>query len=81
MRIDLVHGGKRPWFMRVGMALAKLRLGVYPGPPFTISYRPDLFHRRFVGYILRGASGTGGWTKGQAELFSSFVSNLNACHF
>jgi hypothetical protein len=81
MRIDLVHGSTRPWYMRLGMELARLRLGVYPGPPLTMSYRPELFHRAFVGYILRGAAGAEVWSKGEAELFASFVSNLNACHF
>ena len=81
MRLDLVHSPKRPWYMQLGLRLARWRLGVYPGPPLAMSYRPDLFHRAFVGYTMRGASGYGGWTKGEAELFASFVSNLNECHF
>ena len=49
--------------------------------PFTASYRPDLWHRDFVGYFLRSMHGSGGWDKGHAELFATFVSDLNTCHF
>lgn len=81
MRIDLMNGGRRPWRMRLGLRLIKWRTGVYPGPPLTLSYRPDLFHKDLMGYLLRGMSGSGGWSKGAAELFGAFVSNLNSCHF
>ena len=81
MRVDLFHGGQRPWYMKVGLQLAKLRTGVYPGPPLTISYRPDLFHKDFVGYIMRAMHGSGGWDKGHAEMFATFVSKLNSCKF
>ena len=81
MRIDMFKGGKRPWFMSLGLKLMRWRTGVYPGPPLTISYRPDLFTREFVGYIVRAMHGSGGWDKGHAEMFASFVSKLNACVF
>ena len=81
MRIDLVHGGKRPKRARIGLGLVKRYTGVYPAPPFTASYRPDLWHRDFVGYFLRSMHGSGGWDKGHAELFATFVSDLNTCHF
>jgi len=81
MRIDLFRDGRRPWYMHLGLMLVKWRTGVYPGPPLTISYRPDLFTRQFAGYILRAMHGSGGWDKGHAELFGTFVSKLNSCHF
>ena len=81
MRIDMFKGGKRPWYMNLGLKLMRLRTGVFPGPPLTISYRPDLFKREFVGYIVRAMHGSGGWNKGHAEMFASFVSKLNACAF
>jgi hypothetical protein len=63
------------------MALIKWYTGVSAGPPLALSYRPDLYHRDFTGYILRGMHGSGGWDKGQAELFGAFVSKLNSCRF
>ena len=81
MRVDLIRGGRRPWHMRIGMRIGRQVLGIYPGPPLAISYRPDLYHRDLLGYLLRGMRGSGGWEKGDAELFASFVSSLNSCHF
>lgn len=81
MRVDLTRSKHRPWYMRMGLALARRRLGTYPGPPLTISYRPQFFHRELVGYIMRAMHGSGGWTKGDAEMFAAFVSDLNSCHF
>lgn len=81
MRVDLFSEGQRPWYFTIGLKLIKMRTGVYPGPPLTISYRPDLFHKDFVGYIMRAMHGSGGWDKGHAEMFASFVSRLNTCNF
>ena len=81
MRIDLVNSPHRPWYIALGLRIAKKRIGVFPGPPLTMSYKPVFFHRDFMSYAFRGMAGSGGWTKGEAELFASFVSNLNACHF
>ena len=81
MRVDLFQGGKRPLPMRLGLALFKLRAGVYPGPPVAITYRPDLLTKDLARYIQRGMHGSGGWSKGEAELFAAFVSKLNSCQF
>ena len=81
MRIDMYRGGKRPWFMGVFLQIMKWRIGMVPGPPLAITYRPDLFHKTFVGYIMRAMHGSGGWDKGHAEMFGAFVSHLNTCHF
>lgn len=81
MRIDLLHGGQRPWYMALGLRLAKLLTGTYPGPPLAISYRPHFFNKDFAGYIMRAMHGSGGWDKGHAEMFAAFVSQLNSCHF
>lgn len=81
MRIDLFHGGCRTIPARLGLEAFKLRAGVYPEPVVTISYRPDLISKNLTGYILRGMHGSGGWSKGDAELFAAFVSSLNSCHF
>ncbi|MEM7116707.1 MAG: hypothetical protein AAF614_30005 [Chloroflexota bacterium] len=81
MRIDLISGGKRPFPARIMMELFKWQAGVYAGPTVTITYRPDLLNRDLANYTLRGMHGSGGWTKGEAELFAAFVSHLNSCNF
>jgi hypothetical protein len=81
MRVDLFGGGRRPWYMSLGLKLVRWYTGAFPGPPVTISYRPAFFHKDFIAYILRGMHGSGGWSKGDAELFAAFVSDLNSCHF
>ncbi|HEY60166.1 MAG TPA: hypothetical protein G4N92_05735 [Anaerolineae bacterium] len=81
MRIDLFQDSKSPWYMNLGLRLIKMWVGAYPGPSLTISYRPDLFRKDFMNYIMRGMSGVNGWDKGHAELFAAFVSGLNACNF
>jgi hypothetical protein len=67
--------------MSLGLKFARWRVGTVPGPPLAISYRPKLFNRDFVGYIIRAMHGSGGWDKGHAEMFAAFVSKLNACRF
>ena len=47
MRIDLFTSVHRPWYMDLGLKLARWRVGAVPGPPLAISYRPDLFKKRF----------------------------------
>ena len=81
MRIDLFRGSHRPWYLNLGLKFAMWHVGAVPGPPLTISYRPELFHKDFVGYIVRAMQGSENWDKGHAEMFASFVSKLNSCHF
>jgi hypothetical protein len=81
MRIDLEQGGRRPWFMKLGLAVAERVIGVKPPPMLTVSYRPDLFVAPLRRYVLRGVSRASAWSKGESELFAAFVSNLNTCHF
>ena len=50
MRIDLLHGGKRPLPIRIGLELFKLRAGVYLGPPLALTYRPDLLTKDVADY-------------------------------
>lgn len=81
MRVNLLKSEYRPWYMSLGLSFAKWRVGALPGPPLTISYKPAFFQRDFISYIVRAMAGSGGWNKGEAELFASFVSKLNACRF
>ncbi len=77
MRVDLFSGGRRPKVMLLGLRLMKRYIGIYVGPPVTMSYRPDFFHKGFLRYI----GGAGGWDQGYVEMFSAFVSKLVACSF
>lgn len=81
MRLDLFEGGRRPWFLKLPLALVSRYVGLPPGPPIAISYRPDLFDRAVLNYVFRSSSGLDGWDRGHAELFSAFVSQLNRCRF
>jgi DNA primase large subunit len=49
MRIDLLHGGRRPWLARLVLALFKLRAGAYLDRIVAITYRPDLLNRELNG--------------------------------
>jgi hypothetical protein len=46
-----------------------------------MTYRPDLLNKDLAGRIQRAMHGSGGWSKGEAELFAAFVSKLNSCNF
>lgn len=81
MRIDLEHGGRRPWYLELVLAIAGRFIGIKPGPPLLMTYRPEFMGAELRGYILRGISRSGPWSKGEAELFAAFVSDLNTCHF
>lgn len=81
MRIDLFKGGRRPLAVRLGLAYFNFRAGIYPGPPLVLTYRQDLLNQDLTEYILRAMHGSGGWSKGEAELFAAFVSSLNSCNF
>ena len=81
MRINLFEGGKRPRLIRLGLEFVRWQLGVYEGPTVALTYRPDLLGNELREYILRGMHGSGGWSKGEAELFAAFVSKLNSCSF
>ncbi len=81
MRIDLAETPKRPWPIRVGLALTKLYVGVIPPPQLFVTYPSALMDRSLLRYMMRGTSARGPWTKGESELFAAFVSDLNACHF
>ena len=81
MRIDLMSGGRRPWPLRLMLKLMERYVGVAPGPLVSMSYRPDLLEPSQLSYILRGVGASSAWTRGESELFASFVSDLNQCHF
>jgi hypothetical protein len=81
MRIDLEHSERRPRSAKLGLAVMNRIVGIKPGPVLVLTYAPELFDPSLHGYWARGVSRTGPWTKGEAELFATFVSDLNTCHF
>mgnify|MGYP002637769499 CR=1 FL=1 len=81
MRIDLVRGGKRPWYLDAARLLLRAHFGDVPGPMLALTYRHDLVHAQLRHYLTRGMHASGAWTKGESELFAAFVSELNRCKF
>ena len=81
MRIDLTTGGKRPWYVGLILKAMKLRMGIIPGPPLTLSYRPDMFPPKLRNLTLGSANPSRSWDAGQLEVFATFVSKLNSCNF
>jgi hypothetical protein len=81
MRIDLEHSEHRPRSARLVLALVRRVIGIKPGPMLALTYRPELFSAALRRYLARGVAHAGPWSKGEAELFAAFVSNLNTCRF
>ena len=79
MRMDLT--GRRPWWLSLWLRMVSARVGMAPGPMQWFTARPDLVDWGLFRYIRRGSSPKGRWSQGEAELFSTFVSDLNTCHF
>ena len=80
MRVDLWRGGTRPWIVGVFIRTMRLFTGMVSWPMLTMSYRFDLMVPGLRTYFLRGGV-PGPWTQGEMEMFASFVSTLNECHF
>jgi len=81
MRLDFESGGRRPWPMKLMLGVIRRYIGTLPGPQLVLSWRPDLLHSRMPRYIMRGVHDSGPWSKGEAEMFAAFISDLNSCHF
>jgi len=65
----------------MGLRIIGQFIGMVPGPLLVLSYAPEFNPSRLRGYLTRGMRGTGPWNRGEAELISTFVSDLNTCHF
>lgn len=81
MRVDLTRSRRRPLLLRGGLGLLGQFIGLVPGPLLALSYAPALYPSRLGAYLLRGMRGDGPWSRGEAELIATFVSDLNTCHF
>jgi hypothetical protein len=47
----------------------------------TLLYRGDFFGTQFSEMVQSSLRGDHAWTVGERELFASFLSRLEACHF
>ena len=47
----------------------------------TLRYRGGFFGKRQMAHTQAAMRGPSAWTVGERELFASFVSRLNQCHF
>jgi hypothetical protein len=81
MRVDLTRSRRRPLLQGGGLRLLGLFIGLVPGPLLALSYAPAFYPSRLGDYLMRAMRGTGPWSRGEAELIATFVSNLNTCHF
>lgn len=81
MRVDLTRSRRRPLPLRGGLRLLGQFIGMVPGPLLVLSYAPELYPARLRDYLMRGMRGAGPWSRGEAELIATYVSDLNTCHF
>jgi hypothetical protein len=81
MRLDNVSHGHR---LREKLLLKFIRLVSKMEPPDvvkTLLYRRDFFGDRFSELVQGCLRGESFWTVGEREMFASFTSRLEACHF
>ena len=81
MRLDNVSHGHK---LKEKLLLKFIRLVSRMEPPDvvkTLLYRPDFFGGRFSEMTQACLRGESFWTVGERELFASFTSRLEACHF
>ncbi len=81
MRIDLVHGARRPLPMRMVFWLIRRYIDHVPGPLLAMTHRPQFVPMGLWGFVSESLGKNLSWKRGDAELFGAFVSNLNRCHF
>jgi hypothetical protein len=81
VRLDNVSHGHK---LKERMLLRFIKLVSKMEPPDvvkTLLYRRDFFGDRFSEMTQGALRGDSFWTVGERELFASFTSRLEACHF
>jgi hypothetical protein len=81
VRLDKVSHGHR---LKEKLFLRFIKLVSRMEPPDvvkTLLYRRDFFGDRFSEMVQGALRGESFWTVGERELFASFTSRLEACHF
>lgn len=81
MRLDNVSHGhtlKHRLLLRFIALVSRHRV---PDVIKTLLYRGDFFGDQFSALVQSTLRGDHAWTVGERELFASFTSRLEACHF
>ena len=81
MRIDIANGERRQTKFKMILGLLQIYVGSIPGPMLFFSYDKDQIPDSMLNYMLRGSAHSGYFNKSKRELLSTFVSDLNSCHF
>ena len=81
MRLANVSSGHK---LGKRMLLRMIKLMTRMDPPDvlrTLFYRPEFFGDPFSTFLQSCMRGPSYWTVGERELFASYTSHLEACHF
>ena len=78
MRLDILEDRKH-WLSRMNLKMIKRSLGYVPGPVYLLTYRRKWFGNYFSDCLEGALRRSTEWTKGEVELFATFVSKLNQC--
>ena len=81
MRLDNVSHGhklKHKLLLKFIRVVSRHRV---PDVVKTLLYRGDFFGTQFSELVQSTLRGDHAWTVGERELFASFTSRLEACHF
>jgi hypothetical protein len=66
------------------MLLRMIKVVMRMNPPDvlrTLFYRPEFFGDRFNTFLQSVMRGPSFWTVGERELYATYTSHLEACHF
>jgi hypothetical protein len=80
MRLGLLHNGHRP-LQKLQLRIIRAVVGQVPGPIATMSYRRHLFGRWMSDCFIESMQKAKHWTRGECELFATFVSDQNRCRY
>jgi hypothetical protein len=80
MRLSILHHGHRP-LQKLQIGLIRALVGQLPGPIATMSYRRELFGQHLAACFAESMQETQHWTRGETELFATYVSDQNRCRY
>jgi len=81
MRLDILQSG-HSWVQKLFFKVIRRVLrGDIPGPVLVMSYRRHLCGTAMSACFHEGMREGDQWRVGEVELFATFVSHLNQCHY
>ena len=80
MRLQIHHHGHRP-LQKLQMRIIRALVGQLPGPIATMSYKRNLFGRWLSAGFVEAMEQPQHWTRGEAELIATYVSDQNRCRY